>query len=266
MPAYYLDSLIYFIKQGYAEVHNPFSGKKYTVGLRREDVHTLVLWSKNFRYFLEKSSYFKNYNLYFLFTINNMPELEPGIPDLDDRLKQLRELALRYGPERIAWRFDPVIFRSDGPVSDPETFKSIGEKIVNAGVTRAIFSFLDMYGKVRKRNEKLKLGLIDPPQEDKVEYAVKLAGIAKELGMSLESCCESLGNIEGITEASCINGKLLSQLAGEPADITKDNGQRKACNCAVSRDIGSYNDMPCPNGCLYCYANPEIEMLEGKSR
>ncbi len=264
MPAYYLDRLLYFIEKGFAEVRNPFSGEIYRVGLRPEEVHTLVLWSKNFRHFLEKSAYFSRYNLYFLFTINDMPGLEQGIPEITERIDQLREIASLYGAERIAWRFDPVIFRSGGPVTEPETFGELGEKIVQAGVTRVIFSFLDMYGKVRKRNEKLKLNLVDPPGEVKVEYAVKLAGIAGDLGMSLESCCEDLGNIGGITASSCINGALLAGLTGEPADNAKDKGQRKACRCTVSRDIGSYRDMPCPHGCLYCYANPKIKMLERK--
>ncbi len=265
MPAYYLDHLIHFIKQGFAEVKNPFSGAKYIVKLRTEDVHTLVLWSKNFRFFLEKSSFFKNYNLYFLFTINDMPHLEPGIPVLQERLEQLYELTRRYGSERIAWRYDPVIFTDKGPVSDIETFSRIGEKVADSGVTRTIFSFLDMYGKVRKRNEKLKLNLFDPSEEVKIEYTVELAGAANKLGLSLECCCEKLIYIEGITESSCINGHILSGLAGEDAKLTKDPGQRETCNCTVSRDIGSYDDMPCPNGCLYCYANPKIETDMRKS-
>ena len=264
MPAHYLDRLTGFIQQGFAEVRNPYSGKKYIVSMKPEVVHTLVLWSKNFKHLLENTLYFKDYNLYFLFTINNMPELEPSIPGLDERLDQMEELAVRYGPQRIAWRYDPVIFKSDGPVSDIETFLRIGVRVAATGVTRTIFSFLDMYGKVKKRNEILQLHLVDPPLEVKMDFAKKLAGAASECGLSLESCCEDLEGIEGIVKSSCINGRLLSGLAGEPADITRDSGQRKACNCTVSRDIGSYSDMPCPNGCLYCYANPDIPVLEGK--
>ncbi len=82
---------------------------------------------------------------------------------------------------------------------------------------------------------------------------------ATGLGLSLESCSETFGIVDGIKSSACIDGVLLSQLAGEPASKAKDPGQRSDCKCIVSRDIGSYRDMPCPGGCLYCYANPVIE-------
>ncbi|HPO37600.1 MAG TPA: DUF1848 family protein [Kiritimatiellia bacterium] len=33
----------------------------------------------------------------------------------------------------------------------------------------------------------------------------------------------------------------------------KDKGQREACGCVISKDIGACNT--CPHMCRYCYAN-----------
>jgi len=259
MPAFYLDRLIECIKRREAIVPNPYSGRESRIDLSPDAVHTLVLWSKNFAPFLKQAEHFKDYRLYFLFTINNMPTFEAAIPPLDERLNQLTELARRYGPERIDWRFDPVLFTENGPAMEIDDFKRIAEHVVKCGVRRVIFSFLDIYGKVRARNNSMNLGIVDPPHEVKTAYAVKLSQAAQELGLSLMSCSEESLSVEGINPSSCIDGRLLSELAGETASKAKDTGQRKACKCTLSRDIGSYSQMPCPHGCLYCYANPVIE-------
>ena len=98
------------------------------------------------------------------------------------------------------------------------------------------------------------LGEAQPP----LEYAQELSFAAESLGLYLESCSEDLKTIEGIKQSACIDGSLLSRLTGKSASLAKDPGQRPACRCTISCDIGSYRDMPCPGGCLYCYANPIV--------
>ena len=39
----------------------------------------------------------------------------------------------------------------------------------------------------------------------------------------------------------------------------KDKGQRKACGCVISKDIGMYNT--CPHLCRYCYANSSEDVV-----
>ena len=38
----------------------------------------------------------------------------------------------------------------------------------------------------------------------------------------------------------------------------RDKGQRIACGCMVSKDVGEYNT--CPHQCEYCYANTGKEV------
>jgi DNA repair photolyase len=258
MPAFYLDKLINDINKGFAEVRNPFSGKVSEVSLDPEKVHSLVLWSKNFGPFLKKKDCFSHYGLYFLFTVNDMPQLEPNVPPLSERLDTMSGLSEKFGPERIAWRFDPVVFSPGGKVAVIDVFSKIADKVALMGIKRVIFSFMDNYPKIDRRLKEKNISLSVFDDEKKREIARELSAISHELGLTLENCCDDIGEAEGVTKRGCIDGALLSALAGGPADIRKDTGQRKTCLCTKSRDFGSYSDMPCPHGCLYCYANPVI--------
>ena len=51
---------------------------------------------------------------------------------------------------------------------------------------------------------------------------------------------------------ACIDAELIERVFDINVAGQKDPGQRPACRCVTSRDIGAYGT--CRGGCLYCYA------------
>lgn len=279
IPMHYYEWLQSALRSGSIELKNYFSGKMYTVDLSPKAVHSIVLWSKDYSHLLEDPGELSKYNLYFQFTItgyNNV--MEPGIRPLNETLEQLKALSEKYSPEQINWRFDPIIF-NNGFCENHDTngcyptrlcvFHDIAEVAKSCGITRCTFSFMDFYKKARQVFEHLGVEVCpmysDRSGEEKVifepEMALKqvfteeMVQIASECGIQLYSCSEpEIQKIKGVKKSQCIDGALLGELFGDRASVANDSSQRKACGCTKSTDIGSYKQ-PCPNRCLYCYAN-----------
>ncbi|MCD6452572.1 MAG: DUF1848 domain-containing protein [Acidobacteria bacterium] len=259
IPAFYLDWLIDGIKKGYVAVRNPYSGEERKVSLLPEDVHTIVLWSKDFGRFLKKRDAFSQFSLFFNFTVNDCPELEPNIPPLPERLRQVAELVRTYGSKRVAWRFDPVVFWDEGRKNNLKGFPHLCERMAELGIRRVIFSIFTLYKKVKARGDRLGINFYAPSPSERREVVEWMIEVAGRYRIALYACCsDDLLAIPGVNKAHCIDGKFLSTLSPEPCSLKKDKGQRRECGCTESIDIGDYERMPCLHNCLYCYANPKL--------
>lgn len=276
VPRWYMEQIVGDFKRGYAELVNPFNCKPYRVELDRNDIHTIVWWSKDFSRWFDYADFFDkkmpNVNHFFHFTINGYNEpivqrsLEPGITTpLSNRLLQVKRLCDLFRPEQITWRFDPIVFWID-----PETremrdnttnFETIARNVSHFGIKRCAISVVNWYGKAERRAVKRHFEFVRPTKEEEIETVKRMAKINKELGIDSFSCSFPDIVMHGevlVRPSKCIDADLLMRLFGGDLSRAKDPGQREACGCTKSIDIGSY-EMKCGHGCVYCYARPETQ-------
>lgn len=266
VPMHFAAWLADVVRAGAVDVPQPYTGRLRRVSLQPEDIHTVVLWSKDFRPVLQDEGgvrqALKRYDQVFChLTVTGLggTRLEPRIAHWQQVIAQLPGLVAFAGdPRRVSVRYDPIIHWYEGHVvrSNLPLFEPILESVHRAGVRTIRVSFASLYGKVRKRRG---CSWYDPTLEERLEIARKLVRVASSVGMEIHACSQGELHAVGALPSRCIDGELLSSLhpRGLPADTREDPGQRRECGCTVSVDIGSYS-MRCPNGCRYCYANPRI--------
>lgn len=269
LVAFFPEWLSKAVREEKARIYGP-SGFTYTVDLSPKAVHTLVLWSKNFknlienRYSLHES--LKKYDqLYLHFTITGMGGsfIEKGVPPPSAALSQLDTLIKIVGiPERISIRFDPVVYwkEKDKIQTNFHFFEKMAPELNSRGIKDIRFSFAQWYGKAARRAERYGFLYVDPSKKDKKDAARTLAQIAKHWNFSLFSCSQDfISEVSGVSPSACIEGPRLQDLhpQREIVSMRKDRSQRAECRCTESVDIGSYTQF-CPHSCLYCYANPKI--------
>jgi hypothetical protein len=287
IPAYYGDWLMGRIEAGSCSVRNPFDARRSrTLSLSPKDVDFLVLWTRDPRPFVERMRQLDDRGIrsYVQMTITGYPAaIEPGAPRLEESIGALRALAKVVGSGRVLWRYDPI-FVAAGLTPD---FHRANFRLISRGLegwtTRVTLSLLDEYvgtaarlaragyprvvfGNARKRkvpkDEIPQRELFRParllaqplPREPYPELLADLADIARSRGMTPVACAEPYAlKPLGIEPGSCVDAGLAASLWGVEAGGGRDPGQRGACLCAPSVDIGAYGS--CPRGCSYCYAN-----------
>lgn len=295
IPAYYSLWLKNRLKEGCCSVVNPFNLKSISqISLKPEDVSFLVFWTRDPSPLYQDNELWqlleKNYNSFFLVTFNGYPpQLEPKLyPQREKLMQAFSRLSELTDPERVIWRYDPIVISSVTPVEFHRKNFIETANLFEGKTRRVIVSVLDMYRSVRQRLKKAEeqagVKFKTPGELSKDIEFMKLikfiAAAAKERGMSVQSCCEEIDlSLWGIPKGGCIDADLCNSIIEKsglhkeglfgnelqynlwggceeinikPIVYKKDSGQRKNCLCTVSRDIGAYKT--CLSECLYCYA------------
>jgi hypothetical protein len=236
IPAWYTPWFLERIRHQSFEITNPFNRRVRKVHVTPENTHSIVFWSKNFGPFLALDAHKiladMGFNLFFNFTVNSeSPLLEPRLPALETRLDQARYLADRFGPQAVAWRFDPICFYTcgAGPVEDNLTdFPRISRAMADLGIPTCVTSFYDPYRKVAARTKYLAqkggplIRFTDMGIAHKTALIQDLAAQLAKKKICLCLCCEA--------------GSFQAPGTGTPQYPGKCVYQRAAAQTALRRD------------------------------
>lgn len=266
IPAFYTDWFFRRLGKGYVRWRNPFSGQDSYVSFG--NTRFIVFWSKNPAPLLPQLSTLKERGIgcYIQYTLNDYETegLEPNVRPLQQRIETFRRLVDVLGFGGVVWRFDPLI------LTDRIHIDTLLEKIAHiadalVGYTeKLVFSFADIesYKKVSRNLRQSGINYREWNEDSMREFASRLSTLNRDnWNFRLATCAERIDLSKyGIEHNRCIDPELISRLApNDPIlqnslyNAKTDSGQRKACGCILSKDIGAYNT--CPHGCLYCYAN-----------
>lgn len=298
VPAFYSKWLLNRLDKGYCTWTNPFNGKPQYVSL--DKTRFMVFWTKNPDPMIPRLKQLDQckFGYYFQFTLNDYDKegYEPRLGPVKKRVECFKRLSDMLGPSRVIWRFDPLLLTNDFELL--ELLDRV-ETLMNdlSDYTRKIvFSFADLNA-YRKVNASLKRSGVNAREfnEEEMNSAGKSIGtMAREYGLEAATCGEAIDLARyGVSHNRCIDDELIAEL--HPTDMElmsflgrevgggqvelftaigkgseqkpgrlKDSGQREACGCIVSKDIGSYNT--CPHLCVYCYANARPEAVSERYR
>lgn len=224
--------------------------------------------------------------------------LERGVPKLKERIDTFKQLVDKLGKGAVVWRFDPLILTDKIDMDKLlRKIEYIGDQL-RGYTEKLVFSFADImsYRKVKANLERSHINYIDWTEEQMIEFAEKLVHLNKVKGWDyvLATCGESV-DLDGVEHNHCVDDRLIVRFGYESKELldflgvdiidrnnaafpffediaiqlegnlyaiinrnNKDKGQRSACGCMKSKDIGEYNT--CPHLCEYCYANTSKEV------
>jgi DNA repair photolyase len=276
IPAFFSDWFMNRLKKGYVTWVNPFNQRPSHVSFAKTRV--IVFWTKNPAPILKRLDELDGFglNYYFQFTLNDYENenFEPNVPPLEARIKTFQELSNRLGAERVIWRFDPLL------LTDSLTVPVLLEKIKRVGdqlhpyTRKLVFSFADIsvYKKVQNNLRRSAVNCREFSESEMREFAKELKVLNRDWGLALATCGEDVDlQAFGVQPNRCVDDELMIKLFKNDFQLMnflgyeenlfgtvkrpdlKDKGQRQACGCIVSKDIGMYNT--CNHLCVYCYAN-----------
>ncbi len=258
IPAYYSDWFYNRIKEGYVLSRNPYYPTQITKYLLNPEViDVMVFCTKNPSPMLDRIALLSAFDMFWFVTITPYgKEIEPYVPSKEQVIGYFQKLSELIGKARISWRYDPVFVTDRYSVDyHIEQFGQMA-KALSGYTEQCVVSFIDLYEKTLRNFSQVRS--VTAKEQEKIIAA--FSEIAKENELQIHLCCENAGLVrENVDADGCMSQAVLEKALGCKLNVPKKKTARKECSCLLGADIGAYNT--CGHGCLYCYANYDIETV-----
>lgn len=278
IPAFYAPWMVERLEHGHIRWVNPFNANQSDY-ISFSKTRLFVFWSKHPNALIPHLNEWdtRGIQYYFQYSMNDYDTegFEPNVPRLEKRVEVFKRLSDMIGPDRVIWRFDPLILTDKlGPQELLAKIDHVYQLL--AGYTKKlVISFADIqdYSKVQRNLSKSGISFRDFSSEGMIEMASLLQEWNQGKSLEIATCAEAVDLASyGVKHNKCIDDDLMIRLFPHDRDLMdfigfegedlfgerktrklKDKGQRKECGCIMSKDIGMYNT--CNHLCVYCYAN-----------
>lgn len=253
-PAWFMER----VRAGYVLCRSPYHPSRVSrIPVTPDVVDAIVFWTKDPGPMLAHLDELdgRGFAYYFQLTLTGYGrDIEPGLRDKKEILRDAARIASRLGRRGLVWRYDPVFFTRNYTMDwHKKTFSALCAELADV-TDQVTISFLDCYKGTRGGD------LSAPKLEEQLEFASFASQEAGNNGLRICACCESPELMRvGVQKAACIDPERVRDIIGAPLRWKLDRGQREGCGCCASVDVGMYDT--CINGCRYCYANHGSALL-----
>lgn len=259
IPAFYSEWLVNRFNEGFLMFRNPAAPNTvHKVILDKQHIEGIMWCSKDYLPILhDLKSITDKFPSIFHYTITGYGKsIEPGVPSLEQSIYTFKELSMRYGKEKVIWRFDPVFYCKDfGETETLRRFENICKELHNY-TDRVVVNFVSPYEKVKRHLPEM--AVMQPLM--KYFLLLNMYGICHKYNFKLQTCGNGLQfkDLEGIEVTGCLDEHALNIMGIYPK--SKSKATEWGCLCYPNTSIGEYNT--CLHKCKYCYASADFDKCD----
>ena len=263
IPAFYSEWFVNRLKEGFVLVRNPYNPQR--VARYRLDpavVDLIGFCTKNPAPMLKHMKLLEPFGQFWYVTVTPYGrDIEPHVPNKLEVLESFKRLSDTVGPDRIGWRYDPILVNESWPVARHIKAFEYMARALSSYTHTAVISFIDLYEKTKRNFSEVRT----VTGEERITLGKAIIEIGKAYGMTICPCAEGDKLAPyGADCSGCMTVAMYEKALGQRLKVPKMAPARSECACYLGGDIGAYDT--CGHLCRYCYANYDAEVVKANMR